>query len=171
MSESERRAEVSMMLEWRLRRWARENYVPPHERGQVDWHPVVWDEFVRIDAERERAGQPHGRAVAEPERTSTRAGFPRTQSHSVQTAMSGAEADADATSEVQVKPSAESAHRAAGPLRHYVRKRPRVLRLLAGTLRCDRPDNGLAGPHFALRSRGRKAVSDLRRRVRGTGRR
>ena len=31
--------------ELRLRRWAREHYVPAHERKEKTWHPVVLDEM------------------------------------------------------------------------------------------------------------------------------
>lgn len=36
--------------EFRLRRWAREHYVPSGQR-EVDWHPVVLDEMRRKDRE------------------------------------------------------------------------------------------------------------------------
>jgi hypothetical protein len=42
--------EVDFIEELRLRRWARENYVPRHER-EVSWHPVVLDEMNRKDLE------------------------------------------------------------------------------------------------------------------------
>ena len=34
----------------RLRRWARENYVPASQRD-MQWHPIVLDEMRRKDAE------------------------------------------------------------------------------------------------------------------------
>jgi hypothetical protein len=43
-------AEVDFIEELRLRRWARENYVPPREREQ-SWHPVVLDEMDKKDVE------------------------------------------------------------------------------------------------------------------------
>jgi hypothetical protein len=43
-------AEVDFIEELRLRRWARKNYVPIHER-QNDWHPVVIDEMHKKDVE------------------------------------------------------------------------------------------------------------------------
>ena len=42
--------EVDLIEEFRLRRWARENYVPAHDRSQT-WHPIVLDEMRRKDAE------------------------------------------------------------------------------------------------------------------------
>jgi hypothetical protein len=44
-------AEVDFIEELRLRRWARENYVPPNQREQT-WHPVILDEMDRKDRER-----------------------------------------------------------------------------------------------------------------------
>jgi hypothetical protein len=43
-------AEVDFIEELRLRRWARENYLPPEQR-RPDWHPVVHDEMTRRDTE------------------------------------------------------------------------------------------------------------------------
>ncbi|HXG12692.1 MAG TPA: hypothetical protein VNK04_23240 [Gemmataceae bacterium] len=43
-------AELDLIEELRLRRWARENYVP-RERRQTSWHPVVLDEMDRKDEE------------------------------------------------------------------------------------------------------------------------
>lgn len=43
-------AELDFIEELRLRRWARENYVPPEHR-QAAWHPVIHDEMDRKDAE------------------------------------------------------------------------------------------------------------------------
>jgi hypothetical protein len=42
--------ELDFIEELRLRRWARENYVPFAQR-QKSWHPVVQDEMHRKDAE------------------------------------------------------------------------------------------------------------------------
>ncbi len=42
--------EIDMLKEFRLRRWARENYVPVGER-KSSWHPLVLDEMSRRDAE------------------------------------------------------------------------------------------------------------------------
>ena len=41
-------AEVDLIEELRLRRWARENYVAQGERDAA-WHPVVLDEMGRKD--------------------------------------------------------------------------------------------------------------------------
>jgi hypothetical protein len=43
-------AELDLIEELRLRRWARENYVPPDQR-QTSWHPVVHDEMSKRDLE------------------------------------------------------------------------------------------------------------------------
>ncbi len=43
-------AELDMIEELRLRRWARENYVPAEQR-QLTWHPVILEEMVRKDQE------------------------------------------------------------------------------------------------------------------------
>jgi hypothetical protein len=43
-------AEVDFIEELRLRRWARENYVPPSQR-ELTWHPVILDEMDRKDVE------------------------------------------------------------------------------------------------------------------------
>lgn len=45
-----RSADMNLMKELRLRRWARENYVSAEERGE-GWHEVVMDEMLRKDAE------------------------------------------------------------------------------------------------------------------------
>jgi hypothetical protein len=42
--------EVDFIEELRLRRWARENYVPTTER-ELSWHPVILDEMSRKDLE------------------------------------------------------------------------------------------------------------------------
>jgi hypothetical protein len=43
-------AEVDLIEELRLRRWARENYVPA-DRRESGWHPVTIDEMARKDRE------------------------------------------------------------------------------------------------------------------------
>jgi hypothetical protein len=43
-------AEVDVIEEFRLRRWARENYVPAELRVRT-WHPVILDEMLRKDEE------------------------------------------------------------------------------------------------------------------------
>jgi hypothetical protein len=43
-------AEVDFIEELRLRRWARENYVPCSQR-ELSWHPVILDEMTRRDIE------------------------------------------------------------------------------------------------------------------------
>ena len=50
-------AEMDFIEELRLRRWARENYVPP-DRRERNWHPVVHDEMRKKDGE--RTGGPSG---------------------------------------------------------------------------------------------------------------
>jgi hypothetical protein len=42
--------DLDFIEELRLRRWARQNYVPPEERDS-SWHPVVLDEMDRKDLE------------------------------------------------------------------------------------------------------------------------
>lgn len=42
--------EIDFVEELRMRRWARENYVPADHRER-SWHPVVLDEMVRKDNE------------------------------------------------------------------------------------------------------------------------
>ena len=43
-------AELDLIEELRLRRWARENYVPRDQRPQ-SWHPVVLEEMAKKDNE------------------------------------------------------------------------------------------------------------------------
>ncbi|HEV3147006.1 MAG TPA: hypothetical protein VGZ47_24165 [Gemmataceae bacterium] len=43
-------AEVDLIEELKLRRWARENYVPYDQRNRY-WHPVILEEMVRKDEE------------------------------------------------------------------------------------------------------------------------
>jgi hypothetical protein len=45
-------AELDLIEELRLRRWARENYVPRSQR-QSSWHPIVHDEMSKKDRETE----------------------------------------------------------------------------------------------------------------------
>ena len=42
--------EVDFIEELRLRRWARENYVPADERNG-SWHPIILEEMRRKDGE------------------------------------------------------------------------------------------------------------------------
>ncbi len=42
--------ELDFIEELRLRRWAREHYVPRQQR-QMSWHPVVLEEMIRRDDE------------------------------------------------------------------------------------------------------------------------
>jgi hypothetical protein len=48
-------AEVDLIEELRLRRWARENYVPSEQRSR-SWHPVILEEMLRKDEEVEPEG-------------------------------------------------------------------------------------------------------------------
>jgi hypothetical protein len=43
-------SELDLIEELRLRRWAREHYVPRSERERT-WHPVVLDEMERKDSD------------------------------------------------------------------------------------------------------------------------
>ena len=43
-------AEPDFIEELRLRRWARENYVPTDERDTA-WHPIILEEMRRKDGE------------------------------------------------------------------------------------------------------------------------
>jgi hypothetical protein len=43
-------AELDMIEELKLRRWAREHYVP-HGQRQRSWHPVILEEMGRKDLE------------------------------------------------------------------------------------------------------------------------
>lgn len=42
--------DIDFIEELRLRRWARENYVAPHERDR-SWHPIILEEMRRKDGE------------------------------------------------------------------------------------------------------------------------
>jgi hypothetical protein len=46
--------DIDFIEELRLRRWARENYVPVPQRER-SWHPVVIDEMSKKDVEQGRA--------------------------------------------------------------------------------------------------------------------
>jgi hypothetical protein len=50
MSSAMMMADLDFIEELRLRRWARENYVPPDQR-EHSWHPVVHEEMERKDLE------------------------------------------------------------------------------------------------------------------------
>jgi len=50
-------AKLDLVEEFRLRRWARENYVPVDARS-VDWHPVILEEMERRDEEAARLVAP-----------------------------------------------------------------------------------------------------------------
>ena len=39
-----------------MRRWARENYVPPEQRDET-WHPVIQDEMKKKDTEKFSSNQ------------------------------------------------------------------------------------------------------------------
>jgi hypothetical protein len=43
-------SELDFIEELRLRRWARENYVPSDERDTT-WHPIILEEMRRKDGE------------------------------------------------------------------------------------------------------------------------
>jgi hypothetical protein len=43
--------DLDLIEELRLRRWARENFVPIDQR-QTNWHPVILEEMDRKDDER-----------------------------------------------------------------------------------------------------------------------
>ena len=47
---------VDPIAEFSLRRWARENFVPPTRRN-ADWHPLVLEEMEAKDAELEGLAQ------------------------------------------------------------------------------------------------------------------
>jgi hypothetical protein len=47
--------DLDLIEELRLRRWARENFVPIDQR-QTNWHPVILEEMDRKDDEK----SPHG---------------------------------------------------------------------------------------------------------------
>ena len=47
--------DLDLIEELRLRRWARENFVPIDQR-QSNWHPVILEEMDRKDVERTSRG-------------------------------------------------------------------------------------------------------------------
>jgi hypothetical protein len=49
--------ELDLIEELRMRRWAREHYVPRDQR-QVSWHPIVLDEMGKKDLENTEVEQP-----------------------------------------------------------------------------------------------------------------
>lgn len=55
--------ELSLEDEFRIRRWAREYYVPPEQRHRT-WHPVFLEEMQRIDLERQCAESRNSRAYS-----------------------------------------------------------------------------------------------------------
>jgi hypothetical protein len=54
-------AELDFIEELKLRRWARENYVPRHER-RTDWHPVIHEEMDKKDFDQETVTIAYARA-------------------------------------------------------------------------------------------------------------
>lgn len=46
--------DMDLIEEFRLRRWARENYVPADSRDRA-WHPIIQEEMRRKDAEASEA--------------------------------------------------------------------------------------------------------------------
>lgn len=48
--------EMDLIEELRLRRWARENYVPPERRDRT-WHTVIHDEMKKKDGEKFSSNQ------------------------------------------------------------------------------------------------------------------
>ena len=50
MATHSRTSDIDFIEELRLRRWARENYVPAGQRDNR-WHPVVLEEMTRKDGE------------------------------------------------------------------------------------------------------------------------
>lgn len=51
-------AELDFIEELRMRRWARENYVPPMRR-EKNWHPIIHDEMSRKDLDSMDADPAH----------------------------------------------------------------------------------------------------------------
>jgi hypothetical protein len=49
--------EIDFIEELKLRRWARENYVPQPKRDRM-WHPVIHDEMGRKDRDLRADGSP-----------------------------------------------------------------------------------------------------------------
>jgi len=48
--------DLDLIEELRLRRWARENYVPPEGRKR-NWHPIVHEEMNKKDNEKKKEQQ------------------------------------------------------------------------------------------------------------------
>jgi hypothetical protein len=46
--------DLDFVEELKMRRWARENYVPEGKRD-AGWHPVILEEMIRKDGERQEA--------------------------------------------------------------------------------------------------------------------
>lgn len=57
----EDRLDLDLIEELRMRRWARENYVPEGHR-EKNWHPVILDEMSRKD--RDLSGRPTFASIA-----------------------------------------------------------------------------------------------------------
>ena len=53
-------SEIDFIEELKLRRWARENYVPTTQRHDA-WHPIIHEEMGRKDREGRHDGRPSGR--------------------------------------------------------------------------------------------------------------
>ena len=52
---------LDVVEEFRMRRWARENFVPAADRD-ADWHPVILDEMHCKELELREAGRTHSAA-------------------------------------------------------------------------------------------------------------
>ncbi|RMG40684.1 MAG: hypothetical protein D6725_02950, partial [Planctomycetota bacterium] len=150
--------DVRLLAEWMLRRWARENHVAPALRGTTRWHPVVLDEFQRIDAELAAAAREEAGAGRQTDGGAAEGGSGHGGSAAAGRSMESMEMDGQV--------GVQRGRRGRSPLRHYVPKRPRIVRLLAGTLRCDTAHAAVAGPHFrhvGKSAAGRVRVRNLRR--------
>ena len=55
--------EIDFIEELRLRRWARENYVPQTKRDGA-WHPIIHDEMLRKDRDMRASGTASPAATA-----------------------------------------------------------------------------------------------------------
>ncbi len=55
--------ELDFIEELRMRRWARENYVP-HTRREDSWHPVILDEMAKKDRDLMSKTEPAFSSVA-----------------------------------------------------------------------------------------------------------
>ncbi|MCE9533886.1 MAG: hypothetical protein K8T89_22575 [Planctomycetes bacterium] len=56
-------SDLDLIEELRLRRWARENYVPATQRLD-NWHPIIQEEMSRKDEESYRGEIPDAYAIA-----------------------------------------------------------------------------------------------------------